>query len=279
MLPWYTDDTKLETVKLIASDMDLTLIADDGSLPPRLTEQILALDAAGITFCAASGRPYYTLRAMFAELEGHMAFLADNGAAIYDRKTPVFQNLIDRETYRRLLQFTKQDGRGCPCVCGINACYIPRTYQHFDDYFRSFYSVIDYRDNLDELDEAVDKYTVFFPEFDSEEIYASCYGPAFNHEFSVTNAGKQWIDIMNQGVNKGSALTMLSARLGISLDDCIAAGDTYNDIQMLELAGHAYVVSNAEPHMDAHGTHRIPSNNDYGVAEVLDAILQAQTNR
>ena len=74
------DDTALDHVKLIASDMDLTLLADDGSMPPQMFERIKALDSVGVLFCAASGRPSYTLREMFAEVSEHMAMLSDNGA-------------------------------------------------------------------------------------------------------------------------------------------------------------------------------------------------------
>lgn len=50
----YTEDRDLAGIKLLAVDMDLTLLASDGSLPPHMTERIDALAEAGVLFCPAS---------------------------------------------------------------------------------------------------------------------------------------------------------------------------------------------------------------------------------
>ncbi|WP_085830130.1 Cof-type HAD-IIB family hydrolase [Collinsella vaginalis] len=275
MLPSFETDTDLASVKLIACDMDLTLLADDGSMPPHMAERIRALDAAGITFCAASGRPSYTLCDMFPEVHHLMGLIADNGGAIFDKDVLIDKSLIDVDAYRELVGFTARDGRGCSCVCGIDTCYLSRKDERFEPYFKIFYTSRIYVDDLTAVSADVNKYTVYFPDNNSEEVFAEAYGPTWSDRFSVTNAGKQWIDFMNKGVNKGSGLRGLCAHLGINPADAIAIGDTYNDIQMLEAAGHGYVVANAEEHMHAHGTHLVPSNNDRGVAQVIDAVLAA----
>ena len=61
MLP-YTQDTDLASIRLIACDMDRTLLADDKTQPPHMAERIDALARAGVVFCPASGRPGPTLR-------------------------------------------------------------------------------------------------------------------------------------------------------------------------------------------------------------------------
>ncbi len=55
MLPSYLEDTDLSSIKLVATDMDLTLLADDKSMPEGIDERIDALTEHGIVFCAASG--------------------------------------------------------------------------------------------------------------------------------------------------------------------------------------------------------------------------------
>lgn len=267
------DDTALDRVKLIASDMDLTLLADDGSMPPQMFERIKALDSVGVLFCAASGRPSYTLREMFAEVSEHMAMLSDNGAAVYCKDELVFKDLIDVPTYHDLIDFTAADGRGFATVCGIDSCYVLKCYEDWDSVLRTFYKRITYLDSFDSLTADVNKYTVFFPNGDGEEIFASTYREAWSDRFTVTNAGKQWIDIMNKHVDKGQGLAHVCDYLGITLDDAMAFGDTYNDIQMLEAVGHSYVVANAEEHMHAHARFMAPSNNERGVAQVIDAVL------
>ena len=269
------EDTALDRVKVIASDMDLTLLADDGTMPPLMFERIRALDAAGILFCAASGRPSYTLHDMFAEVADHMALLSDNGAAVVCKGELIFKDLIDVPTYHELIDFTAADCRGISTVCGIDSCYVLERDKEWDSVLRKFYKRITYLDSFDNLAVDVNKYTVFFPNNDGEDIYASTYREAWSDRFTVTNAGKQWIDIMNKHVDKGQALGHVCEHLGCTLDDAMAFGDTYNDVQMLEAVGHSYVVANAEEHMHAHAKFLAPSNNDRGVAQVIDAVLAA----
>ncbi|WP_239284888.1 HAD family hydrolase [Collinsella sp. An2] len=268
-------DDDLASIKVIASDMDCTLLADDGSMPPRMFDRIRALDEVGVTFCAASGRPSYTLREMFAEVADRMALLSDNGAAIYCRGELIFKDLIDVPTYHELIDFTAADGRGFATVCGIDSCFVLKRYEDWDPTLRTFYKRITYLDSFDDLTADVNKYTVFFPDNDGEEVYASTYRDVWGERFSVTNAGKQWIDVMNKHVDKGQGMAHLCERLGVDLADAMAFGDTYNDVQMLETVRHSYVVANAEEHMHAHARFLAPSNNDCGVAQVIDAVLAA----
>ncbi|RDX23600.1 HAD family hydrolase, partial [Bifidobacterium breve] len=103
MLANFTEDKDLGQIRVIASDMDCTLLADDGSMPPHMDDLIRKLDAAGITFCAASGRPNYTLAEMFPEIQNQMALMSDNGAAIYCRGKLIYESLIPVEQYQEMI--------------------------------------------------------------------------------------------------------------------------------------------------------------------------------
>ena len=72
----------MDTIHLIASDLDATLLDDQSQLPPDFAETVRALAERGIRFAAASGRPIYTLEEMFAPLRDDIIFVGDNGGAI-----------------------------------------------------------------------------------------------------------------------------------------------------------------------------------------------------
>ena len=72
----------MDHIGLIASDMDYTLLDENGQLPGGFAELVRALEEEGIYFAAASGRPLYTLEAMFPDLRQHIALIGDNGGAI-----------------------------------------------------------------------------------------------------------------------------------------------------------------------------------------------------
>ena len=90
----YLEDD-LTGVRLVASDMDFTLLADDKSMPEGMPERIRALERADALFAVASGRPLYTLQVLFGASCDHMAFVSDNGGAVVCRGEVVFKDLID----------------------------------------------------------------------------------------------------------------------------------------------------------------------------------------
>ena len=271
----YLEDD-LSGVRLVASDMDYTLLADDKSMPEDMPGRIRALEGAGALFAAASGRPLYTLRDMFPDSWDHMAFVTDNGAAVVCREDVVFKSLIEPATVQALTEFTLEGGYGLPTVCGLDACYVREQDRRYDDVFRTFYHNIVYVETLDHLAAEVNKFTVYFPEGNAVPMRDEVYAPAWGEQLSVTCGGAVWIDIMNQGVDKGTGVERLCEHLGISVADVVACGDTDNDAEMLETVGHGYLVANAEERMERLADFRIPSNNERGVAQVIDAVLAAR---
>ncbi len=271
----YLEDD-LSGVRLVASDMDYTLLADDKSMPEDMPGRIRALEGAGALFAAASGRPLYTLRDMFPDSWDHMAFVTDNGAAVVCREDVVFKSLIEPATVQALTEFTLEGGYGLPTVCGLDACYVREQDRRYDDVFRTFYHNIVYVETLDHLAAEVNKFTVYFPEGNAVPMRDEVYAPAWGGQLSVTCGGAVWIDIMNQGVDKGTGVERLCEHLGISVADVVACGDTDNDAEMLETVGHGYLVANAEERMERFADFRIPSNNERGVAQVIDAVLAAR---
>ena len=241
----YLEDD-LSGVRLVASDMDCTLLADDKSMPEDMPGRIRALEGAGALFAAASGRPLYTLRDMFPDSWDHMAFVTDNGAAVVCREDVVFKSLIEPATVQALTEFTLEGGYGLPTVCGLDACYVREQDRRYDDVFRTFYHNIVYVETLDHLAAEVNKFTVYFPEGNAVPMRDEVYAPAWGERLSVTCGGAVWIDIMNQGVDKGTGVERLCEHLGISVADVVACGDTDNDAEMLETVGHGYLVANAE---------------------------------
>ena len=272
----FTEDTGLDRVRLIASDMDCTLLADDKSMPDGMDRRISELAEVGVTFAAASGRPLYTLEGMFPGSAGAMAFVSDNGATVAVGGKAVYQSLIPEDVLRRLVEFTLADGRGCPVVCGTDRARALARDQRHKAALDPYYSTAAYVETPDELICAANKFTVYFPGLDSVEACADAFAPEFAGILSVTPAGPEWLDVMNPGVNKGTGIARLCEHLGIDLADAVALGDTDNDAEMLEAAGHGYLVANGERRMWPHADFLAPSNNERGVAQVMDAVLAAR---
>lgn len=275
MLPSYLSDTNLDSIKLVATDMDLTLLADDKSMPAGVDERIDALAKNGVLFCAASGRPALALRESFPAHHQDMALVADNGASVYLRDELVYRDLIDRDLYHEVLALATATEGSVPVLCAFDDAYVLERDRCHEDVVSIYYRSITYVESFEELDVDSNKISIYFPGWDSKQKNDEVYSPAFASRLYLTCAGNEWLDFMNIGVDKGSGIRHLAQHLGIDLSNIAAFGDTYNDIPMLDIVGHSYVMANAAEHMHDHGKFLAPSNNEAGVLTVIDHILDA----
>ena len=81
------------------------------------------------------------------------------------------------------------------------------------------------------------------------------------------------LDILNKGCSKGAALQRWAAHRGLRAAEVMAIGDNYNDIEMLEFAGHAYLMGNSPEDLRGRGWQVTMGNDDNGVAAAIEAAL------
>lgn len=263
----------MDRIGLIASDMDFTLLDEHSQLPPGFEQMVLDLEGEEILFAAASGRPLYTLEKMFPTLHDHMAFIADNGGVVRWKDETIYESRMPVEEYRAMARYCHEAG-DVGVVCGMECAYVEERYQQYDRVLRKFYTNITYVEDLTALDVAADKYTIYLPRDNARAAYDDQYGPGFGQRFSVAVAGDCWVDIMNQGVNKGSALELLGRRRGLSPDGIMAFGDTYNDTEMLTTARYGFLMSNGSKDLRARVPYLAPPHWDHGVMQVLAQVLR-----
>ena len=84
----------------------------------------------------------------------------------------------------------------------------------------------------------------------------------------MVTSGTEWLDMMPKGVNKGLGLRKIMEFLDIAPDECMALGDNYNDLEMLELAGYPVAMKNAVPEVK-----KVCRYETDTVEHVLEALL------
>ena len=187
----------MDHIRLIASDMDATLLDERSQLPPDFAETIRALAGQGILFAAASGRPLYTLETMFPELMEEIILIGDNGGAARWKGKDLFVSEMPAEGWRQLARSTKQAG-DVGLLCGLQAAYAEKRDERYDAVFKNFYTRVEYVDDLTAVEAAADKFTIYLPNDDSQEAFDRTYG-AFHTgnggAFSVAVAGRNWVDV------------------------------------------------------------------------------------
>ncbi len=263
----------MDRIRLVASDMDATLLDENSQLPPDFEAAVKALAEKGIRFAAASGRPLYTLEEMFPNLRKEMILIGDNGGAIRWNGENLYTSEMPPEGWRALARKTREVG-DVAVLCGLKSAYVERQYQQYDRVMKQFYTRVEYVDDLTAVTEPADKFTIYLPRDNSQEAYDNIYGPACGTEFSVAVAGKNWVDIMNPGVHKGAALVILGEKLSISTAEMMAFGDTYNDAEMLETARYGFLMENGSLPLRQRVPFLAPPHWEYGEMQVLHRLLE-----
>jgi Cof subfamily protein (haloacid dehalogenase superfamily) len=264
----------MKNVKLVATDMDHTLLTEKNELPPNFDEYVETLYNLGVSFVIASGRPLYTLKSIFPNLCSKITFICDNGGAIYHRGTVIYENLISKVNYASIVDFVENQTDGIVILCGLESAYISIENRKYKEFLSTYYSKIELVEKINTLDCDVDKITCYFPNENSKEIAEKIVMPNLGNDFSVTVSDTIWIDIMNSGVDKGEAMRVLGQHLRINKSEMMAFGDTYNDAEMLKAVKFSYIVENANPDMKQFASYITKSNDEHGVTEVLKQLIK-----
>lgn len=266
----------MHNVKLMASDMDHTLLTEAGALPPHFGDYLDALAAKQIKFVVASGRPLYTLQDLFPEHGDQMVLISDNGAVIANEGQVIAKTLIPTAELLEICQFVSVELAGHPLLCGIHGAVAAQSDQQYDAVYREFYHQLDYLADLQQWSGEGDKVTVYFPEGNAEAVFQTVLAPRYGKSYSVAVSGPNWVDIMPQHINKGQAMAKISQLFHIDADEMVAFGDTFNDAEMLQYVKYGYLVANANPGMAPYAHYHTASNDDYGVVQVIKQVLADQ---
>ncbi len=241
-------------IKLIASDLDGTLLKNGvQELPPDIFPIIRELRQKGIHFVAASGRQYYNLRLLFKPVRDEIFYIAENGSLCICNDKILSKGLISRELGIRIFHAVREHG-GCHCLLSCeSACYTdskdPEFIHHIRNVLRNDLRVVD---RLENITEAFLKVAVC--DFKGTEDIEPYFQGKFGKEIKITTSGLIWIDFIAPNADKGSALSHLASHLGIRADECMAFGDRYNDLEMLQFAGKSYAMSDAAPGLSEYTT-------------------------
>lgn len=266
----------LKQIKLIATDLDHTLLTEKGSLPPNFFNLIRRLHDQKIHFVAASGRALYTLQPMFESVCDDLSLVAENGAIIAQNKKIMFSQYISQTDYINLIHYTRKKGLGIPILCAKNTAYTTIEGGRYKSILDKFFKSLHFVSDLAMLNVDVAKYTVFFPNQETDAVFESDYKIPLSKKFTVTIGGPYFLDIMHLSVNKGQALKILARKLNVLPSQMLTFGDNLNDIEMLQLADYSYVIKNAKKELDQYVTGRIGSNDDFAVVKTIQRLFNIE---
>lgn len=234
-------------IKLIASDLDGTLLQGNSEVSQEMLELIPQLKANGILFAVASGRQYHSLKNLFSPVWEDVLFICENGALIMQKDQVISVDQIPREWGLELIDQILSHEDCEVLLSGVRQCYIhPRK----DSYRRRI------TDHVKNKTKIVDRFSQVQENFIKISLYREGgITPELTQELTqcwsdrmtVAVSGKEWIDLTLS--NKGESLKKISGILDIRPEEMVAFGDNFNDREMLSYAGVSYAMNSAHPEL------------------------------
>jgi len=258
------------TIRLIATDLDGTLLRTDGTVSERTRRAIARAQEAGIAVVLVTARPPRTLRPLAWQAGVTGLAICCNGAIVYDVATDeiVGHEPLAAATAQRLVAALRATAPG---VCfaverGLLFGQEPR-------YAALLPAAGDHTPFIADAAalcaEDVTKLIVLHSDVPLQDLLHAVRKAA-GDEAIVTHSSAVFVEVSAAGVTKAAALQGLCAQIGIDTPQVVACGDMPNDLPMLEWAGHSVAVANAHPAVLAAVDEVTLSNNEDGVAGVLE---------
>lgn len=267
--------TSRPDIRLIAVDMDGTLLDGEGRIPDRLWPLLERLQEAGVVFVPSSGRQLATLREMFGAASAQMCFIAENGTFVVRGDEEVSTDAIAVDFVTELVQRLRAlavDRLDIGVVlCGKSSAYIERSDEAFRAEAKKYYAQLSVVDDLLAVDDQILKVAVYDFVSAEENTAPLLHDLTATHQIVVS--GHHWVDVMNQGVDKGVGLKALQRALGVDRAQTAAFGDYLNDLELLDAAQWSFAMDNAHADVIARAAYRAPSNIEHGVITTIERML------
>lgn len=259
-------------IKLVATDVDDTLVkASSRDVYDEMITAIGELEEKGIRFVVATGRQYSSICRMFEKVGRPLTAIAENGAHIIVDGKDFEVTKMKREYVEGIVKDLR---KLYPYDCHLAAsttkgCYLE---SKDDEYIElvggSYRNEVHLTDDV--LKEPVDIIKLaIYKKGGIRDIGESVLIPKWKDKVKTCMAGEDWVDFMDESVDKGKALKKLQDLFGIAKEETMAFGDNNNDSGMMADAGESYAVENAVDEVKKAAKHVCPSYEKKGVYEVL----------
>lgn len=264
----------LSDIRLIATDMDGTLLNSKHELSDLFIPVFKKLKEQNIVFVAASGRQYYNLLKTLDEVKDDVIFAAENGSYVVFRDEEIHVQAMASEIVHDLILKSRNIKGTYPIICGKKKAYVESAEPEFIDHLKLYFERFEI---VEDLLQVQDDQFLKFTLCDLAGSEGNSY-PHFKHlsdTLQVKVSGPIWLDISHKLANKGVAMSVLQEKFGITFEETMVFGDYFNDLEMLQKGYYAYAMANAHPDVKNVARFTANSNDENGVVEVLLEVAAA----
>jgi Cof subfamily protein (haloacid dehalogenase superfamily) len=262
--------------KLIATDLDGTIVAHYGFISDRTKIAFAAAHAAGIHIYFITGRPIRWMK----EIKENFNFglgVCGNGALLYDF---INEKVLEEWSFsvEAQLETVKRLRQVIPPVS-----FATEIGEHFlrEKKYVPRWDIGEDNLGVDQIEEVITAPALKMlarcsdGEFSSDEMLELA-SKALEGIATVThsNSTDSLLEISALGVSKGATLSRVASRLGLTADDCVTFGDNPNDFSMLSWASRSWAMADGHPDLMKYAKFQTDPHEEDGVAKVIEQLLQ-----
>lgn len=270
-------------MKLVATDLDGTIVHHGNQISARTVEAILACQDAGVKVVFCTGRPHRWMGSVVEATGNGGTAICANGAMVVDLASGdrLLSHSLGREqvfTAATAMRAAVPDVTFA--VEALSGFRLMSSYPMFDGWEEPDHVVGASLEALLDDDPEVVKLLALSHLATPDELWSIAQAElgvvvtATHSAPAGSGIGPAILEMSAPGVTKGSTLAELAGRWGIAAEDVVAFGDMPNDIEMLRWAGRSYAMADGHPLAHAAASGIAPSIADDGVAQILEALLK-----
>jgi hypothetical protein len=264
----------LSGIKLVAVDMDGTLLNPAGELHSDFYPLFKEMRQHNILFTAASGRQLLNLQNKFGPVKEEMAFIAENGSYVVHKGEDIFVQAMDPTTVKALINRARQIPSVDIILCGKKKAYLENTAPEFMRHVNMYYDSQQVVPDLLQVED--DEFLkIAICDLGGSEKNSLPHFTDLQDRLQVKVSGHIWLDLSHKLANKGTALNVLQQRYNITAEETMVFGDYMNDLEMMQQAYYSYAMENAHEEIKKTSRFNTKSNAENGVGIVLRQMLDA----
>ncbi len=259
-------------LRLVATDLDGTLLHSDGTITERTAATLEAVEALGVTVVFVTGRPVRWMVDLWQHVGEHGLAICSNGGIVYDVPTRAVRiaRPIRREVALEVADLMRAAVPGT--TFGVERISgFGREPGFMEQHAVPDDVKVGFLPEL--LDDVAVKMLARHEEMAPEAFWAETERVVGHLVTTTWSSLGALVEISAAGVTKASTLALLCEELGVTAEEVVAFGDMPNDLAMLEWAGCSYAMSNGHPSVLELAGNTAPANVDDGVATVLQELF------
>ena len=289
-------------IKLIASDMDGTLLNNNHDIDEETVEAIRKAEAAGIIFTISTGREYESVKIVLDKHDIKAQCILSNGAEYRDEEGKILDVVnINEESAKKIINILAKNklsariftNKGVfttstreealqeitfrtmsfnPKLTESEAMEVAKTLQ--------FYNILQYIDDIDKFFKdgiEVRKFVAFHRDINLIDNMKKTIGEI--EGLAISSSFRDNIEITDINAQKGIILEQVAAKMSINREEVMILGDSFNDYSMFEIFEETVAMKNAIPEVKAIAKYITDTNDNLGVAKAIYNVINNEMHK